>query len=425
MTFPTLIVEAALAGPSTGTYLHWDDAARGLWDTATWAPDDVWTDISAYVRSFSTRRGASRVESPAIRYEAGTATITLNNSDRRFDPENLSGPYVSAGVTQIKPMIAVRIRVRHDGTVYSIYRGFADDWGGPDENLGPNYDEVTLTCTDAVEVLSNYDRPAVADVGGSEHSGVRVSRILDSAGWSTTDRIIATGDTTLQATTLAGNAWEEILLVQDTELGEVYVDEDGRVVFRNRNAMLTDTRSNTSQATFGDGGGTELRYERVGRAYDKATLANLVRITRAGGTEQTAEDAASQDNYLIRTHERSDLLMESDTAAADYATFVLGAMKDPELRFDTLTINPRRDETALFPQVLGRRFGDRVTVVRRPPGGGSAITRDVIIRGVTHEADAATRRWKTVWTLQAAQRWAGLVWDHPTLGLWDANRWCF
>src|SRR5688572_26097728 len=57
--------------------------------------DPTWSDISPWVRGVEIKRGASRVDGPVLRYEAGTATIRLDNRDRRFDPTNLAGPYVS------------------------------------------------------------------------------------------------------------------------------------------------------------------------------------------------------------------------------------------------------------------------------------------------------------------------------------------
>jgi hypothetical protein len=39
--------------------------------------------------------------------------------------------------------------------------------------------------------------------------------------------------------------------------------------------------------------------------------------------------------------------------------------------------------------MLGRDFGDRITVKRRPPGGGSAIVRDCFVRGIEHQSDGA------------------------------------
>src|SRR6266496_6239787 len=86
-----------------------------------------------------------------------------------------------------------------------------------------------------------------------------------------------------------------------------------------------------------------------------------------------------------RRHTRSLRDWSSDVCSSDL-----------ELRFDTLTIKPMSDPNNLFPQVLGREIGDRIRIVRRPPGGGT-ITRDVFIRGIEHSVDARAREWVTTW----------------------------
>jgi hypothetical protein len=420
MALPTVMVEIAFpSGASTSTWLHLDDSARGKLNTGTLGPTDAtWVDVSDYVMSAGTRRGASRISLPVIRYEAGTCTIVLDNSDRRFDPANLSGPYVSAGMTEVTPMRAVRIRASWAGVSYDLFRGFADEWRITYSD--PGYSEVTLTASDAFKVLGNLDRAAGGSVGAGEDSGARVNRVLDSASWSPTDRVVATGDTTLQATTLEGNALSELQLVADTEVGEFYVDGAGRATFRNRNAILTDSRSGTSQGTFGDGGGAELAYESVEVAYDDVTLANQVRATRVGGTEQLAQDATSQALYLARTHQADGLLMQDDATAAQWAAYIVGLASEPELRFAAVTITPHQDEANLYPQVLGRQIGDRITIVRRPPGGGSAITRDAFIRGIEHALGSDDPlSWVTVWTLESATKFAFFVLDSTTLGQLD------
>lgn len=594
MTQPTLIVEAAFAGgASTGLYLHLDDAARGILDTAQLGPDDgVWEDISDRVHSVRIRRGATQLESPIPRYEAGTAVIALNNNDRALDPTNLSGPYVSAGVTQVTPMRAVRVMAVWEGTTYHLYRGFADEWRITYD--GPNRSLCTLYCTDGTKVLSNNDRTATGGVGAGEATGARVTRILNSAGWPAADRVIATGDTTVQATTLEGSAWTELLLTQDTEFAEIFIDPEGRVVFRNRQAAMEDLRSISAVARFGDNpdpdvettvnlvtnpsaesgitgwvaGGSapptlshssaqalfgtdsmlctwatggilplaqydvtgltpgrtytascyvyvptgspdvipafgglgvfgtgvatkdawtrmsvtsvcpasanlafqiwpataptagqtcyadglqleegststaycdgdqsscewdgtahastsrrlpELPYFDVTLDYTDQTIANVAKVTRVGGAEQTAQDATSIALNLQHIFHRTDLIMQTDAAALQFAEFVLYQAKDPELRFSSLVIRPGRDETNLYPQVLGRLFGDRIRIIRRPPGGGT-ISREVFIRGVEHVI--APKDWTTTWQLQSATKWAFLILDHATLGTLDEN----
>lgn len=419
MPYPTIRVEAAFTvGGAFGTALVLDSATTGKLDTGTLSAE-VWTDITAYANSFSVRRGATRAEGPILRFEAGTCSISLDNADRRFDPTNLSGPYVSAGRTQVTPMRAVRIVATYNGTDYPIFKGYADAWDiSYDE---PAMSTCVLTATDATKVLSDVDRVALGSpVGAGELSGARVNRVLDSVSWpmGADFRVIAAGDSTLQGTTLDRSAWEELVKAQDSEIGQVYLDAAGRVVFRNRHANMEDERSSTVQGAFGDGAG-ELPFEDAAISYDDDGLANVVRIANVGGTQQTAEDVASQREYLTHTHERTDLILQTDSEAADYAAFVLYQSKEPELRFTSLSILPHDDPDSLFPQALGRDFGDRVRLTRQPPGGGT-VTRDAFVVGVNHEV-SGVGQWRTTWALQSATRWAFVTLDHSSLGVLDSN----
>ncbi|HEY9414678.1 MAG TPA: hypothetical protein VIQ30_07970, partial [Pseudonocardia sp.] len=250
MVRPSVIVEIGFTAALTGTALHLDDQVRGRLNSATLAADNLLVDLSSRVVSVTTRRGASRADGPVLRYEAGSATIVFRNDDRALDPTNLEGPFVAGGVSQVEPMRVVRIRGSYKGQTWPLWRGFTDEWTVNYD--GPNSSYVTVTCFDAFGVFSAYDRLAVAAVGGGELTGARINRVLDSIAWPATDRIIAAGEETVQATTLADNVLAELLLTADTELGEFWVDAEGRVVFRSRSASYTEARSASAQAVFGD-----------------------------------------------------------------------------------------------------------------------------------------------------------------------------
>jgi hypothetical protein len=418
MTLPTLIVEAGFAGPDTSPYLVLDDPVRGLLDTARLAGDLVYTDITGDVLALSTRRGSTRASGPWLRSEAGTAQLQLGVTDRRYDPTYLDGPYVAAGQSLVRPMRPVRVRATWDGTTYYLYTGYTDRWVTTYED--PQWVEVAVPCTDAFKALLAYDRAASAAIGASDATGARIGRILDSVGWPVGLRNIATGQTTVQATDLSGPALSEMQTVAETELGELHIAADGDVYFRDRHGILLDSRSNTSQGIFGDGPG-ELPYESAVLECDDQQIYNLARITRVGGTEQTAEDATSRAQYLTRVYPKSGLLMESDTVAENYGAFVVAMSRDAELRFSEIEIDPQTDPDNLWPQVLGRRIGDRITVRRRPPGGGDTIERDVFIRGIEHKHDVRRGTWITTFTLQSATRFAFMVLDDPILGVLDSN----
>lgn len=398
-----------------GQYLHWSDPVRGLWDVGLWAPDEVWTDVTPWLQTFSYQRGATRTEGPVLRYDAGTATVVLNNGDGRFHPANLTGPYAAAGRTQVRPMVPVRIRAEYGGVVYDLWRGFADGWDIVYPS--PAVSTATVSATDAQKVFGSRNRVALAGpVGTGELPGPRVRRILNGVGWPAADRLVEQGNTPLAGTLLDGDPWAELVLVQDTELGEVYVDAAGKVVFKGRYAVLTDAVSATSQAIFGRHTEGELPYVALVPSYDDADIRNVVRIARQDGVPQEARDSQSVAEFLEKTHERTDLLMQTDTDAAAYAQYLLASSKDAVLRFSQIVVNPHANPAALFPQVLRRDFGDRITVRSRPPGV-PLIERDVFIRGIAGEY-GGTNRWRFTWGLQPAARYVGMVWD---VSAWDSS----
>lgn len=416
MPFPAnLAIEVNFEGVS-GTALVFDDADRGKFDTGTFGGSFAWVDVTEFVRSASITRGVSRFDGVYGRAEAGRATVVLDNSDARFDPTNTASPYYAGGVTQVQPMR--RWRIRADGQ--PLWYGFADSWD-LSYPVGGHDAVCTLTGTDGTKVLANYDGVEQSSQGEGEPTGRRIERVLDNASWPSDQRDLDTGNLTVKATTLAPPAWTEIVLTSDTELGEVYFNGVGQIVFREQRAIMTETRSTVPQGEFSTGG--TLPYADLTVSTDDTNLANLVKIARDGGTEQTASDVTSQLRYLKRSFERSDLTMQTDAVALAYAQYVLYLLKDVELRFESLTINPNRDPAFLYPQVLARELGDRITVRWRPPGGAE-IVRDCFIRGIAHQMDVGGM-WSTTWALQDARRFDYLIIDHAQRGILGANRVAF
>jgi hypothetical protein len=310
---------------------------------------------------------------------------------------------------------------------YPLFRGYTDEFGLA--WLADIYSEVTVPLTDGFKVLANRKRaptitlvdgkPVISTFGEGDNTGARVTRILDSAGWPVADRTIAVGNSTLQATPLSGNVLEELQTAVESEAGEIYMDASGKVVFRNRHALSTDARSTTVQATFGNT--TPLSFVEVNLSTDDGTLWNEAIITRNGGNVQIVEDTPSVTEFLYRTFDRSGLMLQDDITARNYGQWIVYTSKDPELRFESLTLYPQGNPTSLFPQVLTREIGDRIQIIRQPPGGGSPVTRDVFIRGIHHSI--SQERWITTWTLQSATRYVANFFnlDSATTGVLNQN----
>jgi hypothetical protein len=434
---PNIIVEAGLIPDLpvglVSTVLRLDDTTFGLLGTGTLGSGITWSDISGYVLSFTVTRPSTRLQGPLWNFQAGTVSMVLDNSDGRFDPDNLAGPYVSAGLTQLTPMVPVRLRATFAGVTSGLFSGFADGWLPGTVTYEGGYAEITLPATDAFKVLAGITLPTLAVAeGAGALTGARVADILTRAGWYTTgERLsIAAGSITCQATTLGSDALSLMQVTADTEIGQLYCSGTGAVVFRGRRQMLTDTRSAVVQAVFGDlpgtvqAAGTELAYAAVARADDDTTLVNDVQATRVGGTLQESQDAASIGKYLFaRSYARTDLIMAADADAAIWAQWLLYLSRDSTDRFDTLQIDPQADPLSLWPQVLGREIGDRIEVWQRPAGATVPVTKDCFIVGITHTWDSSTSAWLTTWTLQDASKFGtgAFTLNDATLGRLDSN----
>lgn len=419
---PSLVVEAAL-GANPGTdYLVFDDTTRGKFDTGTFAIDSPWTDISSYVRSFSVSRGRNRATES---WSPGRCSIVLKNTDGRFDPENLSGPYVSGGATYLTPMVRVRVRALWNSTYYPLFQGFADAWNCvyPAER---NAAETYLSATDGMKVLGKYE-PASASVavGSGELTGARIGRLLNLAGWPTSDRDIDTGVVTCQSTTLAQNVLTEIQNVEATEYGDFYIDASGRATWRQRYARLTDWRSNTVQATFSDvaadvAAGTAIGYARVDRSGDGDLIRNVVSRQNVGGVLQTVTNSTSSAKYLPTPDNKTDLVANSDVQALQTAQWIAWLFGNWEQRIEAIEVFPQRWPSSAWASVLALELLDRVNVVRTPPGV-SAITAKSFVQGIEWSGDPGS--WRLGLRLESATYQDGfLIFDSATLGKFDTGK---
>lgn len=338
-------------------------------------------------------------------------------------------------VTGLTAMVPVRVRASFLGTAYPLYSGFADGWLPGTVTYEGGYAEITVAATDGQKVLNGVTLPATGAVGAGEAAGARVSRVLDAAGWytGTLYRSVSAGTSAVQAYAGGDTAWNLMQIATDSEIGQLYVSGSGQVVFRGRQGLLADARSNAPQAVFGDlpgtvqPAGTELPYAAVGRASDDTTIANDIQATRTGGGAlQHVQDAASIAKYKFpRSYARSDLILSDDATTLSWAQWVLYVSKGGEDRFESLQVDPQADPVNLWPQVLGREVGDRIQVWQRP-ASVAPVTKDCFIAGITHTWDSVTSAWLTTWTLQDASKYGSfLTLNNPVLGRLNFNALAF
>jgi hypothetical protein len=111
----------------------------------------TWTDITTYVRDINIRRGRTDEFQD---FDAGTASITLDNRSRIFDPTYASGTYYG----NLLPRRQIKITATNIATVYPVYRGYITGW--PMSITEAGFDAtVSLDCYDAFGLLANEELP--------------------------------------------------------------------------------------------------------------------------------------------------------------------------------------------------------------------------------------------------------------------------
>lgn len=392
-------------------------------------PSDT-ADISAFVRSGSISRGTSRYDgSIPVRYQAGTCSLVLSNLDARFDPTYTSSPYWDStnGVTKLIPD---RPTVTISAQSTTLFVGYLDGWRC-DYTLDGDA-TCTLTASDGIKVLSTIQIDMLPNGSGanlqSQYAGARINSILDWVGGFGSRAVdFKDPENAMAAITDAyAPAWQMMQDTADAELGEIYFNAAGTIVFEDRASVYGQTRRVTPQATFGDGGGSELSYTGFTLETDDVQIYNDFSITTSDGATGLASDSASMTKFFDRKV-ITTLLCQDDNPSEGpgtgqrMASFMLSVLKDADARVDSITIVPGKDPSNLWPQALGRLLGDRITVKRRPPGRTSTpIVKDCFIRGIAHTFDAEL--WTTVFVLQDASRSNVIVFNNSTVGTFNNGK---
>jgi hypothetical protein len=131
VTYPALTVEVAFVSDPLDT-------------------TPTYTDITDQTMEVSTKIGRSRQFDS---FQPGTASFTLDNVDRRFDPLHGAGPYFS----RLLPNKKIRVSAVYDGTTYELYTGHVDGWPQQYQDQMLSYSRVTAT--DAFKLLARRPLP--------------------------------------------------------------------------------------------------------------------------------------------------------------------------------------------------------------------------------------------------------------------------
>ena len=355
-----------------------DSVTNGILDTNQLALNaNAAVDITSLIVSVNIRRGRQRILNE---FEAGTASVTIYDQNGDFNPSNVSSPYYG----DLVPLRKIQVTADYNGNEYVLFTGFITKY---DTGFRIGTDEVsrvTFRCVDALRLFSTA-QIGVVPSSGVQDSGARVNAILNELDYPSSLRDIDTGDSTLQADPgTARKALDALELVKKSELGELFLDAEGRVTFLSRSAVTTSLAS--PAYTFSDTG-SGIAFQNAVVALDDTLVVNDVTVTRAGGTAQNVFDQDSIDKYFIHSGVRDGILVQTDTESLSMAQMLLSTRKETETRIDSIQLNLEDgDDVTRVTAGLAIELMDCVDVTKAMPGSTS-ITQTLLVQGLAHDVD--------------------------------------
>ncbi len=157
-------------------------------------------------------------------------------------------------------------------------------------------------------------------------------------------------------------------------------------------------------------------YSNLQIKYDFDSLYNKVTLESYGDavTDGADNDATSIANNLLRHLTYTDMLNQTADELTDMAAYVLAKYKDPVFRFAEIQFSAATSALHLL-EAINRELGQKVIVVRNPPGGGDALTQTVAIEGMA--ADVSSNSPTVTWSLSPWDQTVYWVLGESTLGI--------
>lgn len=367
-----------------------DDPVRGVLDSPSYVLDGTTTyaSVTTGVLSLTVNRGRKNQDD---QFPTGTASFVLNDTkaDGVFGPFDSSpeNPYydVTGNVPGLAPGRAVRItRYTAANVPERLFVGYIVNYDYTFSLGGIN--TVSVSCADAAYRLAQTYLTAHNPT--KELTGARVNAILDRAEVNYpagAARSIAAG-----TVELGGGGSYAIAegtnvkayfdaITYSAERGRIFIDRDGVLVSQDR---IGATLSAPSLVLTDDGTGAG--YKEITINFEADEIVNRVAVTPAAGTQQVAQDAASQATYFVKSLYIDGSLLHDNGAAATLASYLLEP--DPAPRFDSVAVwfgsltDSQRDSAA------GIDVGDTIEITKSVLVNGVATpyVQELAVEGVEH-----------------------------------------
>lgn len=391
----------------------------------------LWVDLTAALTDLQTDHGSSQPAGIFSKPDAATLTASIYDPTGNLDPYNPNSPYslngrsrLGAGTNVLAFYELVVDPARNPPDVQRgyLFAGTTDHWA-EDWRYEPSDRRAVLVASDFTKRLNKANAPEDTSQGAGETVFTRLNRILAHYGFGLPTQWGTGGTRTLAATTLAQSALELIQRAVDDELGYWSIqptETGGSVIFIPREAWTYTTA--VPRITVG-ADGWDIAIDAKPQQWDK-DLVNLVNAANTGGTNQQAANQASIDRFGggtpttgglgVYSIKRTDLGLNDDSQAADWAEYVVAEQAFPATTLESLTVRPAiAGQPLAWQDAFGVNFlFSLIGVNYHPPNFRYQV--DTVVRCVGRSHHVTPNDWSVEWRTVSANIAAGT--NHWTLG---------
>jgi hypothetical protein len=382
-----------------------NDPVKGVLNNTTYllGPGSDFADVTTGVLDLRIFRGRRDI---GDQFTAGTMSFTLNDQIAygAFNPFNTDASTYDPANNQpgIAPMRRVRFyRYDSTNTAESLFQGYIVSY---DYNFSlDGNDTVAVGCIDLQYTLSQtiLDQWNVTEQLSSARVVEMLARSEVDAFQGVGQQSIETGVATLGGSSAfyvnqGTNVNGYLTNIMDAEQGRAFVDRSGIFTFQKR----ISTTLAGAVVEFGDNDPAHTPYDQVTINFGADKVINRASVTHLGSTStQTAEDLASQAEYLIQATSYNDSLVHNDAAALTLAEYLIQPQPSPVLTsvsapFQMLS-NAERDTVVIVD--IGETISIEKTI-QTSSTTTSVIAQESFVEGVEHVITYASPHRVTFYT---------------------------
>lgn len=377
----------------------------------------LWVDLTCDCVDVDWQGGASSPSGVLTKVDAGQLTAKLWDPTGKYDPLNPDSPFALGNHSRLRA--GVRILAMSETIVNPTvvtptvltrnhFTGTVDKWSEP-WTKEPGERFATVYATDIVKDLNRLNRAEQPAVGDGDQVFTRLGRIATYFGFTAPTGFGSLSSRTLQATTLAQSAWELLNRAVDDDLGFLYINGNGALIYQS-DAVWTWLGSGTGvdlEIGCDDPGMLDIVVDATPSDVDKDQI-NQVTAARTGGSETTISAATSVAQFGEKSYKRTDLGLATDPQAAGWAERLVALSAYPRTTVDDITMIPAVDDQPWLAFARIFDFTPASSIVRlafRTPRFDYQI--DELARMVGWRNTVTASAWSVTWTTVAANMASG------------------